>query len=205
MTSNKRIVFAGMATALLVFVAVFVFFSGEVSWLKGSDAGTVDISEEMLWADSSTTSIRVAEAIAEPAPPPEGYIEYRNEHYGFLFYHSPRATVREVDEGQGAMTVVVENEVTARGLQIFIVPYTEEVISEERFRLDVPSGVVNNLEATNIGELGVPAITFNGHNQFLGETREVWFIYGGFLFEVTTFKGMPEWFAPIMQTWRFLR
>lgn len=150
------------------------------------------------------SGVDVAKVIADPVPPPEGYIKYENKRYGFSFYHSPEFVIKEYDEGGGAMTVTEENEKKMRGLQIFIVPYGGTTISEERFKKDVPSGVRVNVENTFIGPLGTRAVTFNSYDSFLGETRELWFIHNGYLYEVTTFKGMGDWFAPIMQTWRFL-
>ncbi len=146
----------------------------------------------------------IASVIGEPAPPPEGYIKYENKKYGFYYYRSPQAVITEYDEGGGAMTIVQENAEKVRGLQIFVMPYEGEVITDERFLMDVPSGVRYNINYTTIGKLGVPVVTFNSFDPFLGDTREVWFIRNGYLYEVTTFKGMGDWFGPIMQTWRFL-
>jgi hypothetical protein len=38
----------------------------------------------------------------------------------------------------------------------------------------------------------------------LNDTREVWFIHGGYLYEVTTFKQLDSWLGQIMQTWKFI-
>jgi hypothetical protein len=50
---------------------------------------------------------------------------------------------------------------------------------------------------------GVPATMFFGSNSIMGDTREIWFIHGGFLYEVTTYKQLDSWLTPIMQTWQF--
>jgi hypothetical protein len=134
-------------------------------------------------------------------PPPTNSVEYHNEKYGFSYWHTPQATITEYDEGGGAMTVVHENFEKVRGMQIFIVPYTESLITEERFKADVPSGVRSNVEDTTLD--GVRAVTFNSIDEDLGETREIWIIHNGFLFEITTMKGVGNWFAPIIQSWRF--
>lgn len=153
----------------------------------------------------ATTTPNLAKLIADASDvPPAGYVKYVNTKYGFSYYHSPEATVKEYDEGGGAMTIVQENVKNARGLQIFIVPYTKKQITDARFHLDEPSGVRYNIESTDIGKINVPAVTFSSYDDFLGETREVWFIHNNYLFEVTTFKGYGDWFGPIMQSWRFL-
>jgi hypothetical protein len=33
-------------------------------------------------------------------------------------------------------------------------------------------------------------------NSVMGDTREIWFIHGGFLYEVTTYKQLDSWLAP---------
>ncbi len=143
-----------------------------------------------------------AAVIAHSAPPPEGYIEYRNAQYGFSFYHTPQSRVTFYDEGGGAATITLENFAKMRGFQVFIVPYTESKISEARFAQDVPSGVRKNIEATTLD--GVTAVTFNSEDALLGPTREIWVLRGGYLYEITTFSGVGDWFTPIIQSWRFL-
>jgi hypothetical protein len=79
-------------------------------------------------------------------------------------------------------------------------------LSEARFKLDEhePSGAFD--QPTDVMMIdGVHATMFYGSNPIMGDTREVWFIHGGFLYEVTTFKQLDSWLAGIMQTWRFVQ
>jgi hypothetical protein len=77
---------------------------------------------------------------------------------------------------------------------------TSAEITEARFQLDEPSGVVNQLTHVTVNE--VPATMFFGSNSVMGDTREIWFIRG-FFYEVTTYKEFDSWLTPIMQTWQF--
>lgn len=149
-----------------------------------------------------TESIFSATSIAAQIAAPPGYIEYRNEKYHFSLYHSPDEHIKEYDEGGGAMTIALQNPQKIQGLQIFVVPYRESSISEQRFKRDVPSGVRTSVESAHVA--GVSAVTFVSRDTFLGDTREVWFLRNGYLYEVTTFKGLSDWLVPIMNTWRFL-
>lgn len=45
---------------------------------------------------------------------------------------------------------------------------------------------------------------FFSKNIALGDTREVWFIKNGYLYEVTTLKSLDAWLTQILQTWKFL-
>jgi hypothetical protein len=51
---------------------------------------------------------------------------------------------------------------------------------------------------------GTQATMFYGTNAIMGDTREVWFIKGGLLYEVTTYQQLDTWLAQIMQTWQFI-
>ena len=100
------------------------------------------------------------------------------------------------------MTVTFQNEKEVRGFQIFIVPYVLAQVSEERFRQDVPSGVRTNF--TDITVDGAVGAAFNSTDALLGDTREVWFIHRGHLFEVTTLKPLDTWLTAVLQSWKFI-
>lgn len=191
---------------LIVIVLIFGVFS--FLYFSNNSSGAIGFKGEKeldlynLASSSLPVSPDIAEKVAVSALPPEGYIKYQNNKYSFYLYHSPQAKITEYDEGEGAMTITLENEKKVRGMQIFIVPYWDKTISEERFKLDVKSGVRTNIEKSSVD--GVEAVTFNSVSRALGSTREVWFIRGGYLYEVTTFQGVGDWFVPIMQTWRFI-
>ena len=47
-------------------------------------------------------------------------------------------------------------------------------------------------------------IEFFNNAPRMNDTREVWFIHGGFLYEVTTYKELDAWLQPILQSWHFI-
>ncbi len=127
---------------------------------------------------------------------------YKNSEKGFSLYYPEELSVEEYDEGGGVETIVFSNTVSGNEFQIFITPYSEDFISEERFRLDIPSGVIEDQKDVSIG--GVPGIIFFSEHPLMGPTREVWFIHKGFLYEVTTYKALDAWIADIIKTWVFI-
>ena len=135
--------------------------------------------------------------------PPARTREYRNAQYGFSLQYPNELTVSTVDEGGGASTITFQNVETAKGFQIFIVPYKEMQVSEERFKRDVPSGVRESLSDITVD--GATAAAFYSTNASLGATREVWVVHNGFLYEATTLKSLDKWFEEIMQTWKFVQ
>lgn len=185
------------------FIALgFVVYEYPSSSVFVSSQSAVAPSSTEATADTPTSALAPSEALDVPVPHPVGYVEYRNMQYGFSFYHSPEEKVAEFKESGGAMTITLENPQSGHGMQVFVVPYAGASISEERFKTDVPSGVRTDMQNTVVG--GVKATTFISRDAMLGDTREVWFIRGGYLYEVTTFKNATDWLVPVMQSWKFL-
>ena len=133
---------------------------------------------------------------------PAGWREYKSEQYGFSLLYPEDLSVKEYDEGGRASTITFENVETLQGFQIFIVLFDGEQITEERFRQDIPSGVRKNLMDITVG--GATGAAFYSEHDLLGETYEVWFIHGGYLFEVTTLKPLEQSLQSVMNTWHFL-
>ena len=147
---------------------------------------------------STTTSATSSDAtIVQPST-----TEYDSPTYHFKLLYPSDFTVNEYDEDDGSHTTTFEGASPGDGFQISVRPYTSSYITPERFKTDDPSGVM--LQAQDIAIDGAPAKIFFGKNNQMGETREVWFIHGGFLYEVTTYKALDSWLGDIMITWKFI-
>jgi hypothetical protein len=105
------------------------------------------------------------------------------------------------DNGGGSHTFAFIGPSPGEAFQVFIVPYTQNTITPERFKIDDPSGVMKDTTTTTVA--GVQATSF-GYNDQMGDTREVWFIHAGFLYEITTYQPLAPWLMQIVQTWRFI-
>ena len=128
--------------------------------------------------------------------------EYYDESYRFSLFYPKNLDVKKIDEGSGVSTIIFQNPQEGKGFQIFIVPYAGSQVSEDQFKKDVPSGVRKNVSEVVVD--GVLGASFHSSSISLGETREVWFISNGFLYEVTAPRALEPWLSVILQTWKFL-
>ncbi|MBI4114540.1 MAG: hypothetical protein HY445_01710 [Candidatus Niyogibacteria bacterium] len=177
-------------TSIIVAVfIIFVFLAGVYFYLP----------EEGNENKEGSESNQPAEPILRNAP--AGWLIYKNASYGFSLFYPEGLDVKEFDEGGGAGTITFEDAENALGFQIFIVPYAEAQVTEERFLKDNPSGVKENFEDITVD--GAVGATFVSRQPFLGETREVWFIHDGYLFEVTILKPTESFLADVLSSWKF--
>lgn len=128
--------------------------------------------------------------------------EYADPEYHFKLSYPSDLAVQVYPEDDGARTVVFASETPGIGFQVYVTPYDKNHIDDAQFRKDMPSGVMK--EPQDIRVDGVAAKLFTGHNDAMGDTREVWFIKGGYLYEVTTYKALDTWLGEIMSTWKFI-
>ena len=133
---------------------------------------------------------------------PEGKKLYRNKKYNFKIAVPDDLEVKETESG-GTFTAVFMNPDGTQGFQIFITPYAGWFVTEERIKMDIPSGVVK--DQVDVLVDGTKGTIFLSEHAGIGETREVWFLHGDYLYEVTTPKILDEWLSNIMTTWRFLK
>jgi hypothetical protein len=175
---------------IVIIIVLVILAAGALVFMRHPDSTSYDGLHPLLTPPSAPT---------RDLPP--GTSEYHNERYGFSFLYPKSASLKTLNQGLGAMTILIEDDAAGQGFQLFIVPYTETTITDERFRKDEPSGVRKNAVAATVD--GVPATVFESEDAALGETYEVWFIHGGYLFEATTAKPLASWLGSILSTWQF--
>jgi len=183
--------------AAALFCAVFIGLVWFSMYKYPARLNDVEVS-----SPSQSPTITAAVRMASSRTPPSGFKEYHQVTYHFSLFYPQELSVKEYKEPGTAMTITFYDAENEKGFQIFIVPYGEKQIAEQRFKLDIPSGVMH--EPIEVTIDGVRAVAFFSTDAILGDTREVWFINHGFLFEVTTYKELDEWLAHLMTTWKFI-
>lgn len=193
MVTQKRLAIAAIIVALLG-VGLLMYFKVPPFVLSAWNQEP----EQKVEIDSAYTK---TEGEAELAIP-EGSKLYRNEKYNFKFIIPEDLSVQETEEN-GTFTAVFMNPDNTLGFQIFITPYAGWFVTEDRIKMDIPSGKVENQVEVLVD--GTKGTIFFSEHAGIGETREVWFLHGDYLYEVTTPKLLDEWLSHIMTTWRFLK
>lgn len=122
---------------------------------------------------------------------------------GYSFRYPSEFKIGSFDEGEGYV-LLGQNEATKEWFQFFITEFDEsEPLTVERIKKDLPNLMIENPVNIVIGqEKNISALLFSSKNQ-AGQTREVWFSSGGYLFQASTVDGGDGLIGPILDSFAF--
>jgi len=149
---------------------------------------------------TSTAPVQYTPSATDSAP--VGAHTYVNEQYGFSLQYPDGLAVEDRAEAAGEHTTTFENADGSQSFQIFITPYTAKQIDKSRIDLDT-HGSAEGTPVEIVLHNGTHALAFFSDDAILGRLREVWFLHGGYLYEVTTYDTLDSWLSGIMQTFTF--
>lgn len=103
----------------------------------------------------------------------------------------------------GVDTIVFEND-KAEGIQIVISPYDDvPQLTKAMILKDIPDMAVTDEQPVEIGS-NHTGIAFKSDNPaFDGASREVWFVFRGELFQISTYERFDPLLVAMFGTWQF--
>lgn len=185
--------------AVLAIVILPVLAAGGLYLYKTTGGSQGDAAAELAMRDALPP---LATLTPETTALPNGMRLYKSEAFHFSLAFPQELKVTQYTERDNAMTVTFENPDHSQEFEIYVTPYNKTQIDQARFKLDEPSGTF--LQPQDVVVDGTTATMFFGRNGIMGDTREVWFIKGGFLYEVATYKALDSWLGQVMQGWKFI-
>jgi len=96
---------------------------------------------------------------------------------------------------------LVQGEGSQLGLQAFVVPFEGSSITLDQIMNDIPNINVYDARPVSIGgsENGVAFIREDGGGNL---TREIWFAYKGYVFQVTSFAKYEDLLVKVLETFQ---
>jgi len=195
---KKATIIVSIILAVLLALAAFLLITKKLDFVSPTSFARSDLATN----DTSVVPPPLAVDTSATRGVGEGKRKYSNANFRFSLLYPENLVAKEYTEQGGALAVTFEDPHTYDGFQIYVTPYAQDYITPQRFKSDEPSGVIREQTDAMVG--GVRATTFFGKNALMDDTREVWFVHSGNLFEVTTYKDLDVWLGDIMQTWQFL-
>lgn len=130
---------------------------------------------------------------------------YRNAELGFSVglpegFHSQELPV---DENAGR-TILLQND-AGEGIQIYAVPYSENLssLTAADIRAALPDLRVTEEQIVEIGENNTGVAFKSDNDAFNGDSREVWFVFRGTLYQISTYARLDGLLQAMFATWKF--
>lgn len=151
----------------------------------------------------------------QTAPAP-GFKSYSHPGYGFSFDYPDGWNVSSFAENDGE-TVLLQNlsasdlRIDPRnisgqergGIQIYILMFDEPgPITKERILQDIPDLIINNDKQIKIAGVA-DGLKFDSASQSGEKTKEVWFVYENFLYQMTAIEGSGDVLDKIVRSWKY--
>jgi hypothetical protein len=130
---------------------------------------------------------------------------YKTEENNFAFVYPEKLKITEsaIEGVDGGKRILAESGEVKKGFEVVILPFDENnPITKERILQDVPDMVINNEKEITVGN-GIYALSFDGTDENIGNTSEIWFTHNGFLYEAQTYPEFGPQMAEILKTWQF--
>lgn len=131
--------------------------------------------------------------------------DYTNSKYGFSLDTPEGFTVGELPpEENGAQAIVIQND-AGEGIQIYVTPFSDDrrVLTEADIRADIPDMDIRSVEKIEIGPDHIGVAFLSDNEAFGGDSREVWFVFRGNLYQISTYARLDPLLQAMFSTWRF--
>lgn len=151
-------------------------------------------------AGLSTTTATAANAVANQVFSQT----YTNMSLGFSFkYPAGLKAGTETSQSTGSVTVLVQNPSTHLGFQLYITPYSgsSASVTAAHVAQDLPN--IDMRDAQGVVIAGAPGVTFLATDPNFGNSRQVWFVHKGYLYQASTYSSQGSLLGKVLSAWAF--
>lgn len=135
-------------------------------------------------------------------PPMEA--DYTNEQFRFALTLPQGFTATQLPfDGKG--TPVVLQDVAGNGIQIYVTENVGNVrvLREQDIKKQIPDMQVLNAQEVEVGNDHKGLAFLSDNEAYGGASREVWFVFQGNLYQISTYARLDNLLQAMFTTWKF--
>lgn len=200
---NRNYKISGIATGVivLVFVGGFIFLG------RDGEENTTN-----LVFDIKDGGVLETKEVQNPEPvvvEQKAFKEtYNSSKYGFSFNYPTGYTETSFQSAQpdGSLseTIIVQDAKNLQGFQIVISEFDEDIdMTEARIKADIPSLAITNPQEVTLGPTRKGLAFLSDNDAYGGASREVWFVFRGNLYQISTYASLDSLLQQVLNTWQF--
>lgn len=129
---------------------------------------------------------------------------YTNKTYGFSLKTPESFEATTIAGEEGGETVILQD-AHNNGIQIMVSSYEEDIheLTAAMINEAVPDMKISGVQVVEVGQ-SYKGVAFKSNNEsFSGASREVWFVFRGNLYQISTYERLDDLLKQIFQTWQF--
>jgi hypothetical protein len=209
---NKILNFIKRGGGVLVVIAVILIFFGGAFLIyrevvSGDKAGGGNKAASQNKADKETGIIKSGaspQAIAEISA--YQYTQtYEHAANKFSFKYPEDFTVSSITNDDESEVILVQNIAKNIGVQILISSFKGDDIdvTAETIKADLPDLKISDPQTVEIGDNRKGLAFMSDSKEFGGQSREVWFVFRGSLYQISTYAELDGFLKGLFGTWQF--
>jgi hypothetical protein len=133
---------------------------------------------------------------------------YANPTYGFSLMMPADFSAHESSDSGASSTSIVLQDESGNGIQITVSPFDEDTgggytLTADRIHQDLPDLEIDDAQTVTVGPQYTGLAFLSDNPAFDGNSREVWFVFRGNLYQVSTYAQLDPLLGAIFKTWQF--
>lgn len=190
----KRIFWLILIMSLVVITLFFIKFDKKSR-----------INSDLVLQDTAQEPDMIEEVIAPDIKKVNDSLNiYFHKKYNFTFNYPSKFKTSNFIEGDGEQIQFQSD--NGDWFQIYVTPWDEgDIITPERIKKDLPNIVIKEPQQVILGPkqkegIGPRALIFFSKDVSIGDTREIWFVHNGSLYQISTYKSFDIEIGKILST-----
>lgn len=182
------------APVLLAVLVAGAGFSAYLIYGHAKPGSALSITPHILGASADGSIMTNAPSLTQ---------RYSNTTFGFSLRMPADFHAGTVPSGKG--TAIVLQNAKGDGIQILVTPYGSDLhdLTAGDIRAAIPNLTVSDVQQVDIGA-SYKGVAFRSDNQaFGGDSREVWFVFRGNLYQISTYGRLDSLLKAMFGTWNF--
>ncbi len=192
-----------MYKKIVITLIILILVAGGIYYFRGPLFHSSTGAET---APTSTASVAEQSVSLSPAEIAQyRYTEaYHNDDYHFSFKYPSGFTVTPFSE-DGHDVILVQKNPTTIGIQIVISPFEggDVDVTVGMIHTDLPDLKIDEPQELLVGTNKKGLAFVSDNKDFGGKSREVWFVFGGHLFQISTYLEYDALLKGLFGTWNF--
>ena len=134
---------------------------------------------------------------------PEVLVPYSNPDFKFTIQIPNSLTEHNIPDKNGSLTILFKSDDKNKNFQIRASSFDEPPpLTAARVKKALPDMMMDQPEDITIGD-GIPALSFYSQDASLDDSKEIWFVANGHLYQISGYANSESWLMNILASWKF--